>query len=190
MHTSRGPEPLMVWKLIQHSGFDLVRWPQGPQRSSRITRFIIAGLFSLLSDKRLRNAPLELLCIPPAAVRFTGLERSCCLLQLHSHREREQSASVSDISKSSARLICSYLKLRDGSAGFFPFGGNRSNSSAAAAGKLARKTVWKQENGQRAVSRKQGSLSRSPSLLPGDGAALLAALKSDLELTLGRFVEW
>lgn len=94
------------------------------------------------------------------------------------------------MSVSRAPLYQTSLKLRDGSAGFFPFGGNRSNSSAAAAGKLARKTVWKQENGQRAVSRKEGSLSRSPSLLPGDGAALLAALKRDLELTLGRFVEW
>lgn len=60
------PEPLMVWKFIRHSGFDLVRCPQGMRMSSRITGFIIPGLFSLQLDKRLRNAPLELFYIPPA----------------------------------------------------------------------------------------------------------------------------
>lgn len=67
----------MVWKFIRHSGFDLVWWPQGMQMSSRITGFIIPGLFSLLMDNGLRNAPLELFYIPPA-----DAEGCCCLVHV------------------------------------------------------------------------------------------------------------
>lgn len=72
--------------MISHSGFDLVRRPQGMQMRSRITGLIIPGVFSL----RWNHCVFLQLVQTRVAVRVTWDTVYRAELQLYGHLELQQ----------------------------------------------------------------------------------------------------
>lgn len=110
--------------------------------------------------------------------RISFLLMEDCLLQIENHLELQRSAASREISKSRTCLICSYLKLRYGSAGFFPIWWKSV--------KLLSSWSWKTRNDESAEAGKSPSWRRRqsrsgipiPGLLPGGDAAVTGSIST------------